>query len=107
MSANENKPGGEVILYLTEDLQTRVQVRLESETGWLPEAYKVAGGYRAQISPPKVCTQFAQLSGRFRRLHNFCTNPDCTLFAQEILPSITHKSQVCVAFTKELWCSDG
>jgi hypothetical protein len=27
MSANENKPGGEVILYQTEDLQTRVQVR--------------------------------------------------------------------------------
>ena len=35
MSANENKPGGEVILYQTEDLQTRVQVRLDGETAWL------------------------------------------------------------------------
>lgn len=35
MSANENKPGGEVILYQTEDLQTRVQVRLDGATAWL------------------------------------------------------------------------
>jgi hypothetical protein len=35
MSANENKPGGEVILYQTEDLQTRVQVRLDGQTAWL------------------------------------------------------------------------
>jgi len=35
MSANKNKPGGEVILYQTEDLQTRVQVRLDGQTAWL------------------------------------------------------------------------
>ncbi len=38
MSANENKPGGEVILYQTEDLQTRLEVRLEGETVWLTQA---------------------------------------------------------------------
>ena len=32
MSANENKPGGEVILYQTEDLQTRLRVRLDGQT---------------------------------------------------------------------------
>jgi hypothetical protein len=35
MSANENKPGGEVILYQTEDLQTRLEVRLDGQTAWL------------------------------------------------------------------------
>jgi hypothetical protein len=41
MSAKEhnvNKPGGEVILYQTEDQQTRLQVRLENETAWLTQA---------------------------------------------------------------------
>jgi hypothetical protein len=38
MSANENKPGGEVILYQTEDLQTRLQVRLDGQTAWLTQA---------------------------------------------------------------------
>jgi hypothetical protein len=38
MSANENKPSGEVILYQTEDLQTRLEVRLEGETVWLTQA---------------------------------------------------------------------
>ena len=38
MSAKENKPGGEVILYQTEDLQTRLEVRLEGETVWLTQA---------------------------------------------------------------------
>ena len=32
MDMDKNKPGGEVILYQTEDLQTRLQVRLEGET---------------------------------------------------------------------------
>ena len=35
MSANENQPGGEVILYQAEDSQTRVQVRLDGQTAWL------------------------------------------------------------------------
>ncbi|MGP8198552.1 MAG: virulence RhuM family protein [Limisphaerales bacterium] len=34
---DKNKPGGEVILYQTEDLQTRLQVRLEGETVWLTQ----------------------------------------------------------------------
>jgi hypothetical protein len=38
MSAKENKPGGEVILYQTEDLQTRLQVRLDGQTAWLTQA---------------------------------------------------------------------
>ncbi|MGH7950851.1 MAG: virulence RhuM family protein [Limisphaerales bacterium] len=38
MSANENKPGGEVILYQTEDLQTRLEVRLDGQTAWLTQA---------------------------------------------------------------------
>ena len=38
MSANENKPGGEVILYQTEDLQTRLRVRLDGQTAWLTQA---------------------------------------------------------------------
>jgi hypothetical protein len=38
MSANENKPGGEVILYQTEDLQTRLRVRLDGQTVWLTQA---------------------------------------------------------------------
>ncbi len=38
MSANENKPGGEVIQYQTEYLQTRLEVRLEGETVWLTQA---------------------------------------------------------------------
>jgi hypothetical protein len=35
MSAKGEKPGGEVILYQTEDSQTRVQVRLDGQTAWL------------------------------------------------------------------------
>jgi hypothetical protein len=38
MSAKENKPGGEVILYQTEDLQTRLRVRLDGQTAWLTQA---------------------------------------------------------------------
>ena len=34
----KNKPGGEVILYQTEDLQTRLQVRLDGQTAWLTQA---------------------------------------------------------------------
>ena len=33
-----SKPGGEIILYQTEDQKTRVQVRLENETVWLTQA---------------------------------------------------------------------
>ena len=33
--AEENKPASEVILYQTEDNQTRVQVRLDGQTAWL------------------------------------------------------------------------
>ena len=32
------KPGGEIILYQTEDQKTRIQVRLENETVWLTQA---------------------------------------------------------------------
>ena len=35
---NANKPGGEIVLYQTEDQQTRIQVRLENETVWLTQA---------------------------------------------------------------------
>ena len=35
MDTDAKKPGGEVILYQTEDLQTRVQVRLDGQTAWL------------------------------------------------------------------------
>jgi hypothetical protein len=34
----ESKPGGEVILYQSEDGQTRVQVRLDGQTAWLTQA---------------------------------------------------------------------
>lgn len=33
--AQESKPGGEVILFQTEDAQTRLQVRLDGQTAWL------------------------------------------------------------------------
>ena len=36
--AEENKPASEVILYQTEDNQTRVQVRLDGQTAWLTQA---------------------------------------------------------------------
>ncbi len=36
--AEENKPASEVILYQTEDHQTRVQVRLDGQTAWLTQA---------------------------------------------------------------------
>ena len=35
MQPAENKPGGEIILFQTEDAQTRLQVRLEGQTVWL------------------------------------------------------------------------
>jgi hypothetical protein len=35
---DESKPGGEMILYQTEDSQTRVQVRLDGQTAWLTQA---------------------------------------------------------------------
>src|SRR5450756_1981800 len=35
METDKNKPGGEVLLYQTEDAQTRVQVRLDGQTAWL------------------------------------------------------------------------
>lgn len=38
MSTPNPKSGGELILYQTEDSQTRVQVRLEGETVWLTQA---------------------------------------------------------------------
>ena len=31
----ESKPGGKVILFQTEDAQTRLQVRLDGQTAWL------------------------------------------------------------------------
>ena len=34
----ESKPGGEVILFQTEDAQTRLQVRLDGQTAWLTQA---------------------------------------------------------------------
>ncbi len=40
MAAKEQpagKPGGEIVLYQTEDQQTRIQVRLENETVWLTQ----------------------------------------------------------------------
>jgi hypothetical protein len=33
--AQESKPGGEVIIFQTEDAQTRLQVRLDGQTAWL------------------------------------------------------------------------
>ena len=36
--AATNKPASEVILYQTEDNQTRLQVRFEGETAWLTQA---------------------------------------------------------------------
>lgn len=36
--AQESKPGGEVILFQTEDAQTRLQVRLDGQTAWLTQA---------------------------------------------------------------------
>ena len=38
MPANEPKPGGEIVLYQTEDGRTRLQVRLDDETVWLTQA---------------------------------------------------------------------
>ena len=38
MDTDKTKPGGEVILYQTEDAQTRVQVRLDGQTAWLTQA---------------------------------------------------------------------
>src|SRR5271154_2966636 len=38
MSDSEHKPGGEVILYQTEDLQTRLHVCLDGQTAWLTQA---------------------------------------------------------------------
>ena len=38
MPPNEPKPGGEIVLYQTEDGRTRMQVRLEDETVWLTQA---------------------------------------------------------------------
>ena len=35
MDTDKQKPGGEVILYQTEDLQPRVDVRLDGQTAWL------------------------------------------------------------------------
>jgi hypothetical protein len=34
----ESKPGGEVIIFQTEDAQTRLQVRLDGQTAWLTQA---------------------------------------------------------------------
>lgn len=36
--AQEPKPGGEVIIFQTEDAQTRLQVRLDGQTAWLTQA---------------------------------------------------------------------
>ena len=36
--AQEFKPGGEVIVFQTEDAQTRLQVRLDGQTAWLTQA---------------------------------------------------------------------
>jgi hypothetical protein len=38
MSAEQNKPGGEVIVYRTEDGRNRILVRFEGETVWLTQA---------------------------------------------------------------------
>ena len=38
MPHDKTKPGGEIILYQTEDGQARVQVRMEGETVWLTQA---------------------------------------------------------------------
>jgi hypothetical protein len=85
MNANENRTGGEVILYQTEDLQTRVQVRLEGETAWLLEAYVAAGwADGANISPKslhRICTDLGAILG----LHNFCTNLRLHTFCTRIL----------------------
>lgn len=37
MSENERRPGGEIIVYQTEDGRNRIHVRLEGETVWLPQ----------------------------------------------------------------------
>lgn len=38
MPNESSKPGGEVILFQTEDAQTRLQVRLDGQTAWLTQA---------------------------------------------------------------------
>ena len=38
MPEESPKPGGEVILFQTEDAQTRLQVRLDGQTAWLTQA---------------------------------------------------------------------
>lgn len=35
---NENQPGGEILLYQTEDGKTRLEVQLQDETVWLSQA---------------------------------------------------------------------
>ncbi|MEW6236891.1 MAG: hypothetical protein AB1656_16025 [Candidatus Omnitrophota bacterium] len=37
MSDMQNKPGGEVVVYRTDDGRNRILVRLEGETVWLPQ----------------------------------------------------------------------
>ena len=38
MDTDKNKPGGEIILYQTEDGRTRVQCRFEDENVWMTQA---------------------------------------------------------------------
>src|ERR1700679_2877264 len=38
MAQESPKPGGEVIIFKTEDAQTRLQVRLDGQTAWLTQA---------------------------------------------------------------------
>ena len=38
MSAEPNQPAGEVLLYQTQDGQTRVECRFEDDTIWLTQA---------------------------------------------------------------------
>jgi hypothetical protein len=38
MSADKNQPGGEIVLYQTEDGETRIECRFENENVWMTQA---------------------------------------------------------------------
>ena len=46
----ENQPGGEILLYQTEDGQTRLETRMAGEKGWLTQKKK------AELFPKDVRT---------------------------------------------------
>jgi hypothetical protein len=87
MPANEPKPGGEIVLYQTEDGRTRIECRFENETVWMTQALMAelfqttpqnitlhlkAIYEEGELAEAATCTDYLQVRDTFKSSRTNC-----------------------------------